>query len=149
MSEKDPDYEIGYGRPPKEHRFKPGRSGNPNGRPKERRNRMTEIGELFDTKIEATRNGKRVKVSPFSAVLQVLLKKALSGDVRAVQVLLELKAAYTQEMERRQDERRLSRSEIDLLVEALEAAGVTVENSDIETEAPLPPDVPSTEGGAS
>lgn len=27
-------YEVGYGRPPAEHRFKPGQSGNPSGRPK-------------------------------------------------------------------------------------------------------------------
>ena len=28
------DYEIGYGKPPKQTRFKPGQSGNPRGRPK-------------------------------------------------------------------------------------------------------------------
>ncbi len=26
-------YEVGYGKPPAAHRFQPGRSGNPNGRP--------------------------------------------------------------------------------------------------------------------
>ena len=29
------DYEVGYGKPPKEHRFKKGQSGNPRGRPKD------------------------------------------------------------------------------------------------------------------
>ena len=28
------DYKVGYGKPPKEHRFKKGQSGNPRGRPK-------------------------------------------------------------------------------------------------------------------
>lgn len=28
------DYDVGYGKPPKEHQFKPGQSGNPTGRPK-------------------------------------------------------------------------------------------------------------------
>lgn len=28
------DYRVGYGRPPRRHRLKPGQSGNPKGRPK-------------------------------------------------------------------------------------------------------------------
>jgi hypothetical protein len=31
---KDPDYTVGYGKPPKHSQFKPGKSGNPKGRPK-------------------------------------------------------------------------------------------------------------------
>lgn len=147
MSKKHLDYEIGYGRPPKAHQFKPGQSGNPKGRPKGRRNRLTELAELFDTKIEATRDGQRVKISPLSALFQVLLKKALSGDVRAAMALINLDAAHTEEMERRQDERRLSRSEFDVLAEILEAAGVSIEGSDTEATDPPPPDESSTEGG--
>lgn len=30
------DYRVGYGRPPREHRFQPGRSGNSKGRPKKK-----------------------------------------------------------------------------------------------------------------
>ena len=32
-------YEVGYAKPPAENRFKPGQSGNPNGRPRGSRNR--------------------------------------------------------------------------------------------------------------
>lgn len=32
--ENQKDYEVGYKRPPREHQFKPGQSGNPKGRPK-------------------------------------------------------------------------------------------------------------------
>ena len=34
MSDNSKDYEVGYKKPPKEHQFKPGISGNPKGRPK-------------------------------------------------------------------------------------------------------------------
>ena len=40
MSSDDEDYEVGYGKPPKDSRFKLGQSGNPNGRPKGSRNRV-------------------------------------------------------------------------------------------------------------
>jgi hypothetical protein len=38
-SSEPPNYEVGYGRPPKGSQFTPGRSGNPKGRPKGARNK--------------------------------------------------------------------------------------------------------------
>src|SRR4051794_31141733 len=35
---ESPSYEVGYGKPPAHSRFKPGRSGNPRGRPRGSRN---------------------------------------------------------------------------------------------------------------
>jgi Family of unknown function (DUF5681) len=42
---------TGYGRPPIEHRFKPGQSGNPRGRPKGKKNEATILHELLNRKI--------------------------------------------------------------------------------------------------
>ena len=39
------DYEVGYAKPPQSSRFKPGRSGNPNGRPKGARNKLPALNE--------------------------------------------------------------------------------------------------------
>jgi uncharacterized protein DUF5681 len=46
MSGRKKDYTIGFGRPPAAHRFKPGQSGNPRGRPKGRKNFDTMVREI-------------------------------------------------------------------------------------------------------
>ena len=33
-SNNDDEYQVGYGKPSREHQWKPGQSGNPRGRPK-------------------------------------------------------------------------------------------------------------------
>ena len=38
VRQRDGDYEVGNAKPPKEHQFKPGESGNPKGPPKHRTN---------------------------------------------------------------------------------------------------------------
>lgn len=44
--------EVGYGRPPQEHQFKRGQSGNPKGRPKGSKNESTILREILEHKID-------------------------------------------------------------------------------------------------
>ena len=56
------DYEIGYGRPPKSTRFKPGQSGNTKGRPKGSTNLENLLNKALDVKvtIETPTGTKRI-----------------------------------------------------------------------------------------
>jgi hypothetical protein len=57
-----PKYHVGYRKPPIESRFKLGASGNPNGRPKGRRNLKRSAQEVF-TNLVLVREGERTNVS--------------------------------------------------------------------------------------
>ena len=53
-----PDYPVGYGRPPKETRFQPGKSGNPAGRRKGSRTVGAILTDIIEQKVPVTENGK-------------------------------------------------------------------------------------------
>ena len=91
------DYEVGYGKPPKDSQFKPGQSGNPNGRSKGARNLKTEIREVMQSTVTVTQDGKRKKISTRKAVVLRLTEKALSGNVQATRVLIDLMKTYDEE----------------------------------------------------
>lgn len=46
------DYEVGHCKPPKEHQFKPGQSGNPKGRPKKDRQLADKIQDKTDQLVD-------------------------------------------------------------------------------------------------
>lgn len=81
-------YDVGYGKPPKKHQFKPGQSGNKKGRPKGRKNTYTLLTELLEQKIPIKENGKDLKISKRSAMLIQLVNKAVKGDLKAINSLL-------------------------------------------------------------
>ena len=84
------DYEVGYGKPPKKHRFRKGTSGNAKGRPKGARGLRTELREELFEKVTITEGGRQRKVSKLRLTLKSLTAKAAKGDVRAADRLLRL-----------------------------------------------------------
>lgn len=79
-----PEYEVGYKRPPKTTRFRPGQSGNSRGRPKGSRNIRTELREVAHEMV-TYREGDQIKrASKVRVVLMGLTNRALQGDSRAV-----------------------------------------------------------------
>lgn len=86
--------DVGYGKPPKHTRFKPGQSGNPSGRPKGTRNFKTDVHEALQTPVKVSKNGRVNKMTTQRASLETLRVKALKGDQRALEQLLRLGERY-------------------------------------------------------
>lgn len=90
MSKPPGHYEVGYGRPPKKSRWTKGQSGNPR-RKKTRRPRSLKelVDEFLDGSIWVTENGRRRRCTRFEAIFLQLQVKALAGNKRAMNTLLE------------------------------------------------------------
>lgn len=85
---KDGDYEVGYGKPPKHSRFKPGRSGNAKGRPKEVRSIDDVLQKRLFAKVTVQENGRRRKITVLDVIVGRLLKRAAEGDNRSIALVL-------------------------------------------------------------
>lgn len=81
---------VGYGRPPVAHRFQPGRSGNPKGRPKAKRSLATMVRAVMGETIPVTLKGRTRHVPVSEAILMRLREQALAGDHKAIRLLLDL-----------------------------------------------------------
>jgi len=81
---------AGYGKPPPEHRFKPGQSGNPKGRPKGTRNLKTDLEEELKETITVSESGRPKRLSKQRALVKAMVAKALKGDARSTALLLGL-----------------------------------------------------------
>jgi hypothetical protein len=95
-SDRPDDYDVGYGRPPREHRFKEGQSGNPKGRPKGRKNEDTILHEILYRKISITEGGRTRKAPYIEVMLLRFAKDALHGDAKAAAFLLNRYGARVQ-----------------------------------------------------
>ncbi len=74
------EYEVGYGKPPKHSRFKPGQSGNPNGRPKKYVSPISVLSEPVPMII----NGKQARPSGFEASIRKTAQNAIEGRMPAI-----------------------------------------------------------------
>jgi hypothetical protein len=69
------------GVPPEHTKFKKGQTGNPNGRPK----KIPELRELLANVLGDEKDGKTAA----EAILMAIRNKAIKGDVRAAELLLD------------------------------------------------------------
>lgn len=95
----DNGYEVGFGKPPKESRFKKGQSGNPKGRPKGSRNFATDVKDVLASQVAVKEGERKTMVSTQKAALKRLKEKALNGDARALDRLLALAQTHMTDSE--------------------------------------------------
>ncbi|WP_424244245.1 hypothetical protein Dip510_001446 [Elusimicrobium posterum] len=99
------DYKVGYGKPPKEHQFKPGESGNRRGRPIkkiEARNLFNEeLCAQLNTSVFANEGGKRKRISVKEAIARRLLSDAMNGKISAIKYIAAMTAIVDADQQRR------------------------------------------------
>jgi hypothetical protein len=81
------DYKVGPGRPPKEHQFKPGQSGNPKGAKRKAPSLLPDLKEQFERALnqtaKITQGEKQRFISMWAAGMQQLAVQFAKGDRHA------------------------------------------------------------------
>ncbi len=109
------DETVGYGKPPVSSRFKPGQSGNPNGRPKKKpapsgvphmsEERMKNIVQEEAYRTISVRDGNKVVEIPIiQAILRGVALSAAKGDAKAQRTFTELLKSVESDKKAHHDE---------------------------------------------
>jgi hypothetical protein len=75
--------------PPEAHRFKPGQSGNPSGRPKGIKSVDKELEAALKQMVRVRVGARFVKMTRLEAMTRTLADKAVAGDAKAVRLLID------------------------------------------------------------
>jgi hypothetical protein len=87
------DYEVGYGKPPKSSRFKPGTSGNPRGRPKREPPKLAVIiRNVLSAPIAYREQGRTKTITRYALSLKMLVERAIKGDLAAAELVVKVRA---------------------------------------------------------
>jgi Family of unknown function (DUF5681) len=84
---------VGCRRPPRGAPFRPGQSGNPQGRPKGARNLSTVVRAALNEKVAVTENGRKKRITKLEAAIKQLVNRAASGEARATDKVIALAEA--------------------------------------------------------
>ncbi len=92
---KGGDYDVGYGKPPKQHQFPKGTSGNPAGAPSKQKREQVDVAAVLIEPLAVKNAGIRQKMPPFEVGVRQLVVRALKHkNLPAILEFLELCESY-------------------------------------------------------
>ena len=95
MSKEDDDppegaEKVGYCRPPRATRFRPGQSGNPRGRPRKPKPIQELLATELRRRVVIRENGREQRIPKLELVMKRLVNDAIQGSYPAVRLLIDL-----------------------------------------------------------
>ena len=88
-ADKQRDYAVSYGKPPRHTRFTQGQSGNPRGRARGAKNLKTLLIETLNELVVVAENGRRRTINKRHAFIKQIVNHAVKGNWRAAKLLLD------------------------------------------------------------
>jgi hypothetical protein len=123
------DYEVGYGRPPRETRFRPGQSGNPTGSRKGSKTIGARLRELMNSKVTVTEQGRSRRISRLDVMLRQLANDAMRGDQRAIRLIMDFLHRYGAEAEGAVRSEEITSEDLEILSDYLRKTGSSKSDS--------------------
>jgi hypothetical protein len=87
-AEDNDDEKVGYKKPPKQHQFKPGKSGNPIGRKRAPPDMDGFMDQYLNEYVWVTENGRKVRRRRKEVVVMRQVNLAMGGADRATQLVM-------------------------------------------------------------
>ncbi|MEQ1752523.1 MAG: DUF5681 domain-containing protein [Micropepsaceae bacterium] len=118
-SSRKADNPKGYGNPPKEHQFKPGKSGNPKGRPRGTVKLAGILGKAIQEQRVVTVGGRKTTMSNMEIMVRKTMEKANGGDAKSFSLMMNLLAEHNPELLAELRQRTLEAEDQELLKDFL------------------------------